>query len=154
MHRLIVINWRVCFLVQTLLVLFIFIRIYQKNTNFAYEEHFSNETSWFMLIFQQFEHDTVLIPKETSWFGYYPDGTFNPVLPPQQVYLLWSLSFSSLSSSSLLWNYFPSLTCLVSWNSIVKMVGQSISFKWTWSLYVIGSAFSLSLSRGYGCVCF
>lgn len=36
---------------------------------------------------QQFEHDTVLIPKETSWFGYYPDGAFKPVLSPNQVYL-------------------------------------------------------------------
>ena len=28
----------------------------------------------------QFEHDTVLVPKETSWFGYYPDGAFSPLL--------------------------------------------------------------------------
>ncbi|CAL9132742.1 unnamed protein product, partial [Musa acuminata var. zebrina] len=34
-----------------------------------------------------FEHDTVLIPRETSWFGYYPDGAFNPILPPQQTTL-------------------------------------------------------------------
>lgn len=34
-----------------------------------------------------FEHDTVLIPKETSWFGYYPDEAFDPVLPPQQTEL-------------------------------------------------------------------
>ncbi|KAF6149923.1 hypothetical protein GIB67_008644 [Kingdonia uniflora] len=34
-----------------------------------------------------FEHDTVLIPKETSWFGYYPDGEFEPILPPQQTKL-------------------------------------------------------------------
>lgn len=27
----------------------------------------------------------MLIPRETAWFGYYPDGAFNPVLPPQQV---------------------------------------------------------------------
>ncbi|KAL5747042.1 hypothetical protein ACOSQ2_024339 [Xanthoceras sorbifolium] len=32
----------------------------------------------------QFEHDTVLMPKETSLFGYYPDGSFNAVLPAQQ----------------------------------------------------------------------
>lgn len=35
----------------------------------------------------QFEHDTILIPKETSWFGYYPDGSFSPVLPANQVNL-------------------------------------------------------------------
>lgn len=36
-------------------------------------------------MYQQFEHDTVLIPKETAWFGYYPEGAFDPVLPPNQV---------------------------------------------------------------------
>lgn len=35
--------------------------------------------------FQQFKDDKVLIPKETAWFGYYPDGAFSPVLPPQRV---------------------------------------------------------------------
>ena len=35
----------------------------------------------------QFEHDTVLVPKETSWFGYYPDGAFSPLLTPQEVYI-------------------------------------------------------------------
>lgn len=35
----------------------------------------------------QFEHDTVLVPRQTSWFGYYPDGTFNEILPAQQVKL-------------------------------------------------------------------
>lgn len=35
--------------------------------------------------FQQFKDDKVLIPKETAWFGYYPDGAFSPVLPPQKV---------------------------------------------------------------------
>ncbi|XP_043812553.1 palmitoyl-protein thioesterase 1 isoform X2 [Manihot esculenta] len=34
-----------------------------------------------------FEHDTVLIPKETAWFGYYPDGAFTPVLPAQETKL-------------------------------------------------------------------
>ncbi|KAI4986651.1 hypothetical protein ZWY2020_019281 [Hordeum vulgare] len=29
-----------------------------------------------------FENDIVVIPRETSWFGYYPDGAFEPVLPP------------------------------------------------------------------------
>jgi hypothetical protein len=33
----------------------------------------------------QFEDDAVLIPRETAWFGYYPDGAFSPVLPPQEV---------------------------------------------------------------------
>ncbi|XP_022159494.1 palmitoyl-protein thioesterase 1-like isoform X2 [Momordica charantia] len=34
-----------------------------------------------------FENDTILIPKETSWFGFYPDGNFDVVLPPQQTKL-------------------------------------------------------------------
>lgn len=52
---------------------------------------------WFY--FLQFEDDKVLIPKETSWFGYYPCGGFKPVLPPQKVFqkemrlLLWLTSF-------------------------------------------------------------
>ncbi|XP_042950894.1 palmitoyl-protein thioesterase 1-like isoform X1 [Carya illinoinensis] len=54
----------------------------EKNS--SYKERF---TSLQNLVLIMFEHDTVLIPKETSWFGYYPDGTFNPVLPPQQTNL-------------------------------------------------------------------
>lgn len=34
---------------------------------------------------KQFEGDNVLIPRETSWFGYYPDGAFKPVIRPQEV---------------------------------------------------------------------
>lgn len=34
-----------------------------------------------------FEQDTVLVPKETSWFGYYPDGSFDTVLPAQETLL-------------------------------------------------------------------
>lgn len=44
-------------------------------------------TSLQNLVLIMFDHDTVLIPRETSWFGYYPDGTFNPILPPQQTAL-------------------------------------------------------------------
>ncbi|KAF5206713.1 palmitoyl-protein thioesterase 1-like [Thalictrum thalictroides] len=52
--------------------------------NATYKERF---TSLQNLVLIMFEHDTVLIPKETSWFGYYPDGAFEPVLPPQQTKL-------------------------------------------------------------------
>ncbi|GMQ02467.1 hypothetical protein CsSME_00048682 [Camellia sinensis var. sinensis] len=34
-----------------------------------------------------FENNTVLVPKETSWFGFCPDGALRPVLPPQQTKL-------------------------------------------------------------------
>ena len=57
---------------------------------------------WSMFLFlslcDQFEHDTILIPKETAWFGYYPDGSFSSVLPANEViyfyfiflfYLIW-----------------------------------------------------------------
>ncbi|KAK3224965.1 hypothetical protein Dsin_004827 [Dipteronia sinensis] len=51
----------------------------QKNS--TYKERFSSLQNLVLIMFQ---NDTVLIPKETSWFGYYPDGAFNPVIPPQQ----------------------------------------------------------------------
>lgn len=41
----------------------------------------------FLCKIEQFKEDTILIPKETAWFGYYPDGTFDSVLPPQEVTL-------------------------------------------------------------------
>ncbi|KAJ6308615.1 hypothetical protein OIU76_018238 [Salix suchowensis] len=34
-----------------------------------------------------FENDNVLIPKETAWFGYYPDGAFEPIVPAHQTVL-------------------------------------------------------------------
>uniref|UniRef100_A0A453J816 Palmitoyl-protein thioesterase 1 n=3 Tax=Aegilops tauschii subsp. strangulata TaxID=200361 RepID=A0A453J816_AEGTS len=52
--------------------------------NAAYKERFSSLKN---LVLIMFENDTVLIPRETSWFGYYPDGAFDPVLPPQQTKL-------------------------------------------------------------------
>ncbi|TYG40727.1 hypothetical protein ES288_D12G116500v1 [Gossypium darwinii] len=39
------------------------------------------------LVLIMFEDDTVLIPKETAWFGYFPDGAFEPVLPVQETKL-------------------------------------------------------------------
>ncbi|KAM3262468.1 hypothetical protein ACQJBY_052911 [Aegilops geniculata] len=52
--------------------------------NAAYKERFINLEN---LVLIMFENDTILIPRETSWFGYYPDGAFDPVLPPQQTKL-------------------------------------------------------------------
>ncbi|KAK4372120.1 hypothetical protein RND71_007504 [Anisodus tanguticus] len=34
-----------------------------------------------------FEKDEILVPKQTSWFGYYPDGSFSTVLPAQRTKL-------------------------------------------------------------------
>lgn len=55
-----------------------------NSRNSTYKERFSSLET---LVLIMFEEDTVLIPKETAWFGYYPDGAFSPVLPPQQTKL-------------------------------------------------------------------
>ncbi|KAI4354708.1 hypothetical protein L6164_003553 [Bauhinia variegata] len=52
--------------------------------NSTYKQRFASLQN---LVLVMFEHDTILIPKETSWFGYYPDGTFDPVLPVQETKL-------------------------------------------------------------------
>ncbi|GAU16477.1 hypothetical protein TSUD_167090 [Trifolium subterraneum] len=39
------------------------------------------------LILIMFDRDTILIPKETAWFGFYPDGALHSVLQPQQTKL-------------------------------------------------------------------
>ncbi|AEE80048.1 putative palmitoyl-protein hydrolase [Arabidopsis thaliana] len=52
--------------------------------NSTYKERFSSLEN---LVLIMFEHDTILIPKETSWFGYYPDGSFKTILPPQETKL-------------------------------------------------------------------
>ncbi|XP_054825163.1 uncharacterized protein LOC129322798 isoform X2 [Prosopis cineraria] len=52
--------------------------------NSTYKERLSSLEN---LVLIMFENDTVLIPKETSWFGYYPDGCFEPVLSPNQTKL-------------------------------------------------------------------
>ncbi|KAF3448289.1 hypothetical protein FNV43_RR09002 [Rhamnella rubrinervis] len=55
-----------------------------NERNSTYKERF---TSLENLVLIMSDHDAVLIPRETSWFGYYPDGAFNPILPPQQTKL-------------------------------------------------------------------
>ncbi|PPS09863.1 hypothetical protein GOBAR_AA10803 [Gossypium barbadense] len=52
--------------------------------NSTYKERFIRLQN---LVLIMFEHDTVLIPKETSWFGYYPNGAFKPVVRPQETKL-------------------------------------------------------------------
>ncbi|XP_048320187.2 uncharacterized protein LOC107430325 [Ziziphus jujuba] len=54
----------------------------QRNS--TYKERFSSLEN---LVLIMSAHDSVLIPRETSWFGYYPDGSFDPVLPPNQTKL-------------------------------------------------------------------
>ncbi|KAA8515858.1 hypothetical protein F0562_019037 [Nyssa sinensis] len=51
------------------------------HMNTTYKERF---TSLENLVLIMFEQDKVLIPKETSWFGYYPKGSWSTVLPAQE----------------------------------------------------------------------
>lgn len=52
--------------------------------NSTYKERFSSLKN---LVLIMFEHDTVLIPRETAWFGYYPDGDFSVILPVNETAL-------------------------------------------------------------------
>ncbi|KAJ7961999.1 palmitoyl-protein thioesterase 1-like [Quillaja saponaria] len=52
--------------------------------NSTYKERFASLQNLVLIMFEQ---DAVLIPKETSWFGYYPDGAFDPVLPARETKL-------------------------------------------------------------------
>ncbi|XP_051116965.1 uncharacterized protein LOC127241791 [Andrographis paniculata] len=52
--------------------------------NVIYKRRFSNLQN---LVLIMFEDDIVLVPKETSWFGFYPDDKFGPILPPNQTRL-------------------------------------------------------------------
>ncbi|RDX77013.1 Palmitoyl-protein thioesterase 1, partial [Mucuna pruriens] len=54
----------------------------QRNS--TYKKRFSSLQNLVLIMFEQ---DGVLIPKETSWFGYYPNGYFKPVLSPQSTEL-------------------------------------------------------------------
>ncbi|KAA8520454.1 hypothetical protein F0562_014710 [Nyssa sinensis] len=55
-----------------------------NNTNSTYKERFASLENLVLIMFEQ---DTVLIPKETSWFGYYPNGSWETVLPAQETTL-------------------------------------------------------------------
>ncbi|CAN4078022.1 unnamed protein product [Withania somnifera] len=53
-------------------------------TNPIYKQRF---TSLHNLVLIMFENDGVIVPKESSWFGFYQDGTYSQILPPQQTNL-------------------------------------------------------------------
>ncbi|KAM7274321.1 hypothetical protein ACFE04_028985 [Oxalis oulophora] len=44
-------------------------------------------TSLDNLVLIMFDHDEVIVPRESSWFGFHPDGSIGPVLPPQKTKL-------------------------------------------------------------------
>ncbi|XP_076890453.1 uncharacterized protein LOC143541532 [Bidens hawaiensis] len=55
---------------------------FEKNA--TYKVRFSSLQN---LVLIKFDSDPVLVPKETSWFGYFPDGALDPILPPQETKL-------------------------------------------------------------------
>ncbi|XP_038681452.1 palmitoyl-protein thioesterase 1-like isoform X6 [Tripterygium wilfordii] len=55
-----------------------------SERNSTYKERLAGIENLVLIMFEQ---DTILIPKETSWFGYYPDGAFNPVLTVKETKL-------------------------------------------------------------------
>ncbi|KAJ0717233.1 putative palmitoyl-protein hydrolase [Helianthus annuus] len=55
---------------------------FEKNA--TYKERFSSLQN---LVLIMFDKETVLVPKETSWFGYFPDGAWDPILPAQETRL-------------------------------------------------------------------
>lgn len=55
-----------------------------STRNSTYKERFASLQTLVLIMFEQ---DTVLVPKETSWFGYFPDGAFDPILPAQETLL-------------------------------------------------------------------
>ncbi|KAF6149924.1 hypothetical protein GIB67_008645 [Kingdonia uniflora] len=52
--------------------------------NATYKERFSSLKN---LVLIMFEEDTIVVPKETAWFGFYPDGDLTKILPPQETKL-------------------------------------------------------------------
>ncbi|GAB2290060.1 hypothetical protein Dimus_024351 [Dionaea muscipula] len=56
----------------------------EERRNSTYKERFSSLEK---LVLIMFENDTVLVPKETSWFGYYANGSSNTILPANETEL-------------------------------------------------------------------
>ncbi|XP_057808362.1 uncharacterized protein LOC131022841 isoform X2 [Salvia miltiorrhiza] len=54
------------------------------HKNSTYKKRFSSLEN---LVLIKFENDAILVPKETSWFGYFPDGSWDPILPAQETTL-------------------------------------------------------------------
>ncbi|KAF5946429.1 hypothetical protein HYC85_016657 [Camellia sinensis] len=55
-----------------------------NHRNSTYKERFSSLQNLVLIMFEQ---DAVLVPKETSLFGYYPDGSWSTVLPAQEYFV-------------------------------------------------------------------
>ncbi|XP_047340857.1 palmitoyl-protein thioesterase 1-like [Impatiens glandulifera] len=57
---------------------------YKDHKNAVYTKRFASLQN---LVLIMFEDDKVLVPKETSWFGYFSDGSRDKVLPAQETTL-------------------------------------------------------------------
>ncbi|PKI73132.1 hypothetical protein CRG98_006474 [Punica granatum] len=55
-----------------------------SKRNATYKERFASLQNLVLIMFEQ---DNVLVPRETSLFGYYPDGSFNVILPAEETTL-------------------------------------------------------------------
>ncbi|XP_031375525.1 palmitoyl-protein thioesterase 1 [Punica granatum] len=55
-----------------------------SKRNATYKERFASLQNLVLIMFEQ---DNVLVPRETSLFGYYPDGLFNVILPAEETTL-------------------------------------------------------------------
>ncbi|EYU31902.1 hypothetical protein ABFS82_02G142400 [Erythranthe guttata] len=54
------------------------------HKNSTYKKRFSSLDN---LVLIMFENDVILVPKETSWFGYFPDGSWETILPANETTL-------------------------------------------------------------------
>ncbi|PHT58211.1 hypothetical protein CQW23_00574, partial [Capsicum baccatum] len=53
-------------------------------TNPIYKQRFASLQT---LVLIMFEDEQIVTPKESSWFGFYQDGSYSKILPPQQTNL-------------------------------------------------------------------
>ncbi|XP_078149430.1 uncharacterized protein LOC144544746 isoform X2 [Carex rostrata] len=67
-------------------------RFLPKLNNEKAEERNSTYKERFSSLENLLKNDLVLIPKETTWFGFYPDGSFNDVLSPQEIPVVMNLA--------------------------------------------------------------
>ncbi|GAV90318.1 Palm_thioest domain-containing protein, partial [Cephalotus follicularis] len=55
-----------------------------NKRNAKYKERFTSLQNLVLILCEQ---DLSIIPKETAWFGFFPDGAFKPVIPYNQTKL-------------------------------------------------------------------
>ncbi|EFH39622.1 hypothetical protein ARALYDRAFT_916694 [Arabidopsis lyrata subsp. lyrata] len=55
-----------------------------NQRNSTYKDRF---TSLHNLVLVKFQNETIIIPNDSTWFGFYPDGQVEPVLPANKTAL-------------------------------------------------------------------